>query len=470
MIDRQQLVAALERLDAREREVLDLSLRRRVPDDALADVYGLDPNEVAARRTAAIERLSQDMGIQRGADLGHMLQALLEPETWQDVTLPEPEDSADVVAESGEDVVETGEEADNVAPLRVEADAEEPFAAPDAGAEEAEAGERVVGLPPEAEAGLPPEAEVGLPPEAEDDEPEPAPPEPEVVGTEPAPEPVLEMLGEPSPPEQRRAAGKRRRATAAVAAVAAVLVPVGGIVAASTLGDQSGDGDEGGNGGQTRSFVPHEQGPLAQPFASDPEGVSGYTVAKVSRTTTLRQAPGGKAKIRIRPKTEWGTPRIMGVVRQRGEWLAVQASELDNGEVGWLRASEAELSAVPWSLHVDLSNRQLTVRKDGYFVRRLSIAVGSPDHPTPQGRFSVTDKLRVADSGSPYGCCVLALSGHQTRLPEGWPGGDRLAVHSTSDLTSIGRPVSLGCMRTETDQAQWLLKKIPLGTPLFVRV
>ena len=75
----------------------------------------------------------------------------------------------------------------------------------------------------------------------------------------------------------------------------------------------------------------------------------------------------------------------------------------------------------------------------------------------------------MADAGSPYGCCVLALSGHQTQLPQGWPGGDRLAVHATSDLTSIGRPVSLGCMRAESDHARWLIETIPLGTPLFVR-
>ena len=90
MIDRQQLIAALERLDPREREVLDLSLRRRVPDDALANVYALDPAEVAQRRTAAIERLREMLDIQRGADLGDMLQALLEPETWKDVILVEP--------------------------------------------------------------------------------------------------------------------------------------------------------------------------------------------------------------------------------------------------------------------------------------------------------------------------------------------------------------------------------------------
>lgn len=159
----------------------------------------------------------------------------------------------------------------------------------------------------------------------------------------------------------------------------------------------------------------------------------------------------------------------MGVIRQRGEWLAVQPPELDNGDVAWLRAADAELSTVPWSLHVDISKRQLIVRKDGRYVRRMSIAVGSASHPTPEGRFSVTDKLEVADSGSPYGCCVLALSAHQSKLPAGWPGGDRVAVHATSDLTSIGRPVSLGCMRAKSDQARWLINTIPLGAPIFIK-
>jgi lipoprotein-anchoring transpeptidase ErfK/SrfK len=101
-------------------------------------------------------------------------------------------------------------------------------------------------------------------------------------------------------------------------------------------------------------------------------------------------------------------------------------------------------------------------------VRSFSIAIGNPNNPTPKGRFSVTDKLKVTDSSSPYGCCVLALSGHQVDLPPDWPGGDRLAVHATHDLSSIGKPVSLGCMRTQSEQARWLINNIPLGSPLFV--
>ena len=79
------------------------------------------------------------------------------------------------------------------------------------------------------------------------------------------------------------------------------------------------------------------------------------------------------------------------------------------------------------------------------------------------------DKLRVTDRRSPYGCCVLALTGHQTRLPASWPGGDRLAVHATKELATLGRPASLGCMRVTSAQARWLIRTIPLGAPVVVR-
>jgi len=73
------------------------------------------------------------------------------------------------------------------------------------------------------------------------------------------------------------------------------------------------------------------------------------------------------------------------------------------------------------------------------------------------------------NGASPYGCCLLAMTGHQVRLPESWPGGDRLAVHATNDLSSIGRPASFGCLRTDSSRARWLIETIPLGAPTFIR-
>ena len=99
MIPPEQLAGALARLHPRERELLALSLRRRVPDEALARVYDVVPQEVARRRAAAIERLADVLGAQRGEDLGAVLQALLDESSW----------SASDASGNGEGIASAGE-------------------------------------------------------------------------------------------------------------------------------------------------------------------------------------------------------------------------------------------------------------------------------------------------------------------------------------------------------------------------
>jgi L,D-transpeptidase catalytic domain len=387
MIDSEQIAGALERLDPKDREVLYLSLRRRVPDDALAKLYDCPAAGVARLRAAAIERLGEQLEVRRGDDLGVVLTGLLESETW-----------AALEGRGGE--------------------------VPSARADEAEQGMR---------------AEHG-----------------EKAGD-----------GEPAAAPARRTRRSPRRTVAVAAAVGAALA-LAGFAAAATLIDDKRE-TPGGEGTSQSRFAPHKAGPLSAPFPSDPKAASCYTTAFVRGRVTLYRSPGGRRKLRLPARTEWDSPRIFGVVRQRGRWLAVQAGELRNGDIGWLPESKARLDCVDWAVHVDLSRRVLVVRRGGRRVKRMRIAVGSRSNPTPKGRFSVTDKLRVADESTPYGCCVLALSGHQTKLPADWPGGDRLAVHATRDVGSIGRRVSLGCMRAKSAQAKWLIEKVPLGAPVFVR-
>jgi hypothetical protein len=211
--------------------------------------------------------------------------------------------------------------------------------------------------------------------------------------------------------------------------------------------------------------------PVFQPAGPEqPERPRGrWLTARVLAPVTLRAAPGGRRLERLRPRTEFGSPKVLSVLRRRGAWLQVLAPERPNHRPAWIRASRARLGAVDVSIHVDRSRRVLVVRRGGRTVRRMPVAVGRPGTPTPAGRFAVTDKLRTGRPDSPYGCCALALSGHQTKLLPGWPGGDRLAIHATPQPETIGRAASLGCMRAPTRDIRAMMRGVPLGAPVFVR-
>jgi hypothetical protein len=497
VISPEQLAHALERIHPRDRELLALSLRRRVPDEALARLYECESTDVARRRARAIERLADEMDLQRGEDLGAVLKALLEPETWSAVSsavgeeftveaggarltpMPPPDDAeitargpmlAPVPVPAGEPEVEEEEEADGAAD---DASAERPPAEVppvEAAAAPAAPAADPADAPAAPRADEPASAPADAPTSGEAAAPAPAEPAAEPASDEPAPHPVLEMLAArerevPDPP--------RRAVPLALFGIGiAALVGAAGIVGATQFGETEriitprGGGD---GGDDTRHFLPAEGGPLATPFPTEPRTISCYSTAYVPRPTVLYREPGGRKRIRLTAKTEWGSPRVLGVVEQRGGWLGVQAAELRNGEIAWVRRREARVDCVNWSLHADLSKRMLFVRRDGRTVRKMRVAIGRSANPTPKGRFTVTDKLRVTDPNSAYGCCVLALSGHQTNLPDYWPGGDRLAVHATTDESSIGNPVSLGCLRTVSIRARWLIETVPLGSPVFIR-
>jgi hypothetical protein len=192
----------------------------------------------------------------------------------------------------------------------------------------------------------------------------------------------------------------------------------------------------------------------------------GSRVAHVRRAAVvLRAAPGSARELaRVGTRTEFGSPTTFTVTGARGGWLEVISTELRNGVHGYVRRSAVRVSREPYSLEVDLSARQLRVWRWGLLARRLQVAIGSPASPTPVGRFALTDKLADLHP-SVYGCCVLALSAHQTRLPPGWTGGDRIAIHGGA---GIGSAVSNGCLHAATADLRWLMARLPLGTAVVI--
>jgi hypothetical protein len=195
----------------------------------------------------------------------------------------------------------------------------------------------------------------------------------------------------------------------------------------------------------------------------------GSLVAVLKRPTTMLTRPGGPRLAAIGTRTKFGSPQALWVVRQSGAWLGVISSDAGNGRVGWIARSNASLTRVTWELKVSLRERSLTVLDHGKPLKRYTVAIGRPSAPTPTGRFSVTDRLETGDPSGPYGCCILAISARAPHAIQGWSGGDRIAIHSTPESTSIGQPVSHGCLRLTLAEGRWLMNHIPLGTPTVIR-
>jgi hypothetical protein len=205
-----------------------------------------------------------------------------------------------------------------------------------------------------------------------------------------------------------------------------------------------------------------------------PKPQPSFSIVRVrpGRTLALRSNPGGPVVARVPSTTQFGTQTTLAVAATRGQWVGLTSTDLPNGKLGWVkrrRRDDLQAGGTHMSLRIDLSQRSLELRNGRRVVRRASVGIGRPGSPTPIGRFSVTDKISGGVYGSFYGCCILALSGHQLHTPPGWQGGNRLAIHGTDNPGSIGVPSSAGCLHADAADLRVLMRRVPLGTPVFIQ-
>jgi lipoprotein-anchoring transpeptidase ErfK/SrfK len=148
----------------------------------------------------------------------------------------------------------------------------------------------------------------------------------------------------------------------------------------------------------------------------------------------------------------------------------VITAALPNDRVGWIRDDGRVLVAARTRARivVDLSERRLVLFRNGREALSAFVGVGRPGSETPPGRFAITDKLDGSGFARGYGCCILALSGRQPRLPQGWTGGDRIAIHGTSGRSAVSIGTA-GCVTVDGTPLRALMDAVPLGTLVTVR-
>jgi lipoprotein-anchoring transpeptidase ErfK/SrfK len=191
-------------------------------------------------------------------------------------------------------------------------------------------------------------------------------------------------------------------------------------------------------------------------------------VARLLRVAGVYTNPGdSRATSALASTTEFGTPVVLPVVQQGGDWLRVELPTRPNNSLGWIRARDASLNTVHDRVDVDLTAHKLAWTRDGRVMLQTTVGIGASASPTPPGDFFVTDVL-PSSPGSAYGDWIVALNAHSDAYTE-FEGGDaRIAIHGTNDPSSIGRSVSNGCVRAPPQALASLAAGLAPGTPVIV--
>jgi L,D-transpeptidase catalytic domain len=252
-------------------------------------------------------------------------------------------------------------------------------------------------------------------------------------------------------------------------------IALGGALAYALVTFGGAGRNSGGPGTPRSGISPDGPSPRSEPrrpvptLASQPQGGRYFEVVSLRDDVEvpLYANPGGKLLRSVNSRSEFGSPRVLAVARQRGPWLGVITPLLPDGELGWVRYDPAKLDRywTRYSLRILLSKREMQLRYGDRLLGRYTVTIGTTASATPEGHFAITDALDFGESPD-YGCCALALSGHQSHLPVGWLGGDRIAIHGTPG--PVGEAASHGCIRATDATMHTLFRRVPLGTPVFI--
>ena len=253
---------------------------------------------------------------------------------------------------------------------------------------------------------------------------------------------------------------------AAVLGVAAVGFVVRGALPSSGSGSASGSG--------LRSFEADEvtvSGAFSPELAQSRKVPRGHSLVAAARKGSIRvfRKPRARRSSLLRRRVIEGKRvplRFMVVDKERG-WVKVQLPRRPNRSTGWVRRSAIEMTTTAFRIVIQRRKHRLVLFRDGRFVKRMPIALGTAATPTPRGRYFVTDLIRSRDPF--YGPYAFGLSAYSPVLTS-YAGGDgQLGIHGTNQPGSIGRKVSHGCIRVSNAEIRRLARLVPLGTPVDIR-
>jgi lipoprotein-anchoring transpeptidase ErfK/SrfK len=227
------------------------------------------------------------------------------------------------------------------------------------------------------------------------------------------------------------------------------------------------NGKEDGGGDARGDVLRSDAGPLPAPPSPDPVIVAEAVVPVVQ---VFDQPATSATPTHTVPSPQpSGAPSVFVVLQRRTEMAEVLLPVRPAGSSGWVRLTDVKLTQHRWRIVVELGAYRLTVFQGPDVVRVETIGIGTAGTPTPGGRWFTTELLQPPRPDGPYGPYAFGLSGF-TGSEDGPAGANgQLGLHGTNDPSTLGRNVSLGCLRMSNEAITALATQLPLGVPVDVR-
>jgi hypothetical protein len=157
--------------------------------------------------------------------------------------------------------------------------------------------------------------------------------------------------------------------------------------------------------------------------------------------------------------------RIVAALRRHERFVRIRATRVDP------RITRARYGPI---VVIRRESKQLHLYRGMRLWKRLGVATGTSEYPTPIGRFTIVTMQRhpwwyppdaewaegkepvPPGPGNPLGTRWMGLS------------VSGVGIHGTPDSASIGYSASHGCIRMRIAEAEWVFQRVHVGTPVFI--
>ncbi len=127
-----------------------------------------------------------------------------------------------------------------------------------------------------------------------------------------------------------------------------------------------------------------------------------------------------------------------------------------------------------FELVLNVASKKLVLYTNGEATKEYPVGVGTSSTPTPLGDYKIVRRIYNPAWVNPFRQSKVIAPGEKNPIGQYWLGfalnkkTQEYGFHATSDLSSIGRASTHGCIRLHPDDMKELFSLVKVGTTVHV--